>query len=558
MTVHFDEEKHELKLAEIKRKEEEDLAELLSQRYGLPYLDLSRTPINIDALHVVPEAQARTAKLAVFNISGKKAHVAILTPNNEKTSNVLKELEERGYIVNPHIVSELSLDRAWLRYGETVEIAETEEGIFTISLDAIEKLLATIKSLADADRLIKETIGGKQKFLTTRVLEIMMAGALSLNASDIHLEPEEEYVRLRFRLDGILIDVSRFSRTIYPLLLSRVKLLSGLKLNVHSEAQDGRFSVRVDVDEIEIRTSVLPDKQSESIVMRILNPKQIALPMEDLGIEPRLYEKIEIEISRPNGMLFTTGPTGSGKTTTLYAFLRKIHKPEIKIITIEDPVEYILPGIVQTQVKGKFRFADGLRASLRQDPDIIMVGEVRDGETAEIAINASLTGHLVFSTLHTNNAAGTFPRLIDLGVNPKVISSAVNMALAQRLVRQLCKKCRKQVPLAGENKNLVEKIISEIVREDLRPKDTEYVWEAQGCRECNSIGYIKRIGIFEAILMDDAVDYVIRNNPSENEIERAARPQGILSMQQDGILKVFTGETSLQELSRVIDVNKSW
>jgi type IV pilus assembly protein PilB len=558
MTVHFDEEKHELKLAEIKRKEEEDLAELLSQRYGLPYLDLSRTPINIDALHVVPEAQARTAKLAVFNISGKKAHVAILTPNNEKTSNVLKELEERGYIVNPHIVSELSLDRAWLRYGETVEIAETEEGIFTISLDAIEKLLATIKSLADADRLIKETIAGKQKFLTTRVLEIMMAGALSLNASDIHLEPEEEYVRLRFRLDGILIDVSRFSRTIYPLLLSRVKLLSGLKLNVHSEAQDGRFSVRVDVDEIEIRTSVLPDKQSESIVMRILNPKQIALPMEDLGIEPRLYEKIEIEISRPNGMLFTTGPTGSGKTTTLYAFLRKIHKPEIKIITIEDPVEYILPGIVQTQVKGKFRFADGLRASLRQDPDIIMVGEVRDGETAEIAINASLTGHLVFSTLHTNNAAGTFPRLIDLGVNPKVISSAVNMALAQRLVRQLCKKCRKQVPLAGENKNLVEKIISEIVREDLRPKDTEYVWEAQGCRECNSIGYIKRIGIFEAILMDDAVDYVIRNNPSENEIERAARPQGILSMQQDGILKVFTGETSLQELSRVIDVNKSW
>ena len=242
------------------------------------------------------------------------------------------------------------------------------------------------------------------------------------------------------------MDITNINRETYDLLLSRIKLVSGLKLNLKNKAQDGRFSVKINESDIEIRTSMLPDAYGESMVMRILNPNTISLSMEDLGIEKKLFEVLEKEIGKPNGMILTTGPTGSGKTTTLYAFLRKIQTPEKKIITIEDPIEYHLPGIVQTQTDGKnYTFSNGLRSTLRQDPDIIMVGEIRDEDVASTAINAALTGHLVFSTLHTNNAAGSFPRLIDLGVNPKIISSAVNIVIAQRLIRKLCKSCKNKL-----------------------------------------------------------------------------------------------------------------
>ncbi len=385
-----------------------------------------------------------------------------------------------------------------------------------------------------------------------------MAGALSTQSSDIHWEPEEDYVRLRYRLDGVLIDVLNIDPRTYRLILSRIKLLSNLKLNIDKKAQDGRFSIKTGEIEIEVRTSVIPGAYGESIVLRVLDPRSISVPLEKLGIYPRLLDVLLYEISKPNGLILNTGPTGSGKTTTLYAFLKKIHSPGIKIITIENPIEYHLPGIVQTQVDVKkgYTFLEGLRSALRQDPDVIMVGEIRDTETAEIAINASLTGHLVFSTLHTNNAAGSFPRLIDLDINQKVLTSAINIAMAQRLVRKLCPDCKKGMILEGKKKDLVEKILQDIKdRSYLEGLQTKAIWEVGGCKNCNFSGYKGRTGIYEAVRADEEIEKTVQQNPSEREIWRAAAHQNILNMQQDGIIKALQGITSIDELQRVVDLS---
>ncbi|MFZ2523468.1 MAG: GspE/PulE family protein, partial [Minisyncoccia bacterium] len=398
----------------------------------------------------------------------------------------------------------------------------------------------------------------KKSYRITRIMEIILAGAISLNASDIHIEPESDFVRIRYRLDGILTDILEFDRDTYKLLLSRIKLVSNLKLNVGG-SQDGRFSIIVKSSEIEIRSSILPGGNGESVVLRVLNPDAISVPLEQLGINPKLLKVLLAELARPNGMILNTGPTGSGKTTALYAFLKRLYSPEIKIITIENPIEYHLPGIVQTQTdeKNNYTFAEGLRSALRQDPDVIMVGEIRDSETAEIAINSALTGHLVFSTLHTNNAAGTFPRLIDLGVNPKVISSAINIAMAQRLVRKLCQYCKQQIELTGDDKKIVDEIVSTITdKSALEGVDTSHYYHSVGCDKCNMLGYKGRIGVFEAILMDENIEKVIQENPSEREINKESKYQNILNMTQDGIVKVLQGITTLEELKRVIDLER--
>jgi type II secretory ATPase GspE/PulE/Tfp pilus assembly ATPase PilB-like protein len=346
-----------------------------------------------------------------------------------------------------------------------------------------------------------------------------------------------------------------FDLETYSLLLSRIKLLSGLKLNIKKDSQDGRFSVRIGSNDIEIRTSILPGAYNESIVMRLLNPKTISIPMEELGIPKKLLSIIESEIKKPNGMLLTTGPTGSGKTTTLYAFLKKVHSPEVKIITIEDPIEYHLQGIVQTQVNDKgYTFLEGLRSALRQDPDIIMVGEIRDSETASIAVNSSLTGHLVFSTLHTNSAAGSFPRLIDLGINPKIMSSSINIALAQRLLRKLCQFCKKEIVLEGETKKKIDEILNSIVDKTEIPKITDKVCVAVGCEKCNNTGYKGRIGIYEGIKLNPSINEAINNNSSEDEIAKVALSEGILTMTQDGAIKILNGITTIEELERVISI----
>ncbi|KKP80067.1 MAG: hypothetical protein UR80_C0039G0006 [Parcubacteria group bacterium GW2011_GWB1_35_5] len=559
MTIQFNEEKQKAKLEELREQEEEGLAQMLSKKYGLPYIDLSTSPINIDAIRVVKESEARDGKIAPFNIINKKVSIALISPNNDKTIALIEELKDKGYIPSLFMASKQSLEKVWDRYKDLSYSMETKGGALDIANEEIQDLIKKVQSSADIKKSIETVLNQKKSYRISRILEIMLAGAISIKASDIHIEPEEKMARLRYRLDGVLNDILELDHTTYALLLSRIKLISNLKLNVKEKAQDGRFSIKISEIEIEIRTSLLPGGYGESVVLRILNPDEISVPLEELGINKKLLDIINHELKKPNGMILNTGPTGSGKTTTLYAFLKKIYTPGIKIITIENPIEYHLKGIVQTQTEEKkgYTFAEGLRSSLRQDPDVIMIGEIRDNETAEIAVNAALTGHLVFSTLHTNNAAGTFPRLIDLGINSKVISSAINIAMAQRLLRKLCNKCKKKAILNEKQNQIIKKITSSITDKSyLEGLTTENIFEPVGCIECNFTGFKGRTGIYEAILTDENIEGVVNRNPSEREINKASESQNLLNMKQDGIIKILKSITSLDELSRVIDLEE--
>jgi len=384
----------------------------------------------------------------------------------------------------------------------------------------------------------------------TEILNIILGGSIKLGASDIHIEPKENETKLRIRLDGILQDVIVFERKIYELLNSRIKLLSGMKLNVFDRPQDGRFSVSMEKSLIEVRTSTLPAEWGESIVMRILNPKSL-ISLEELGLREDLLKVFKKEIKKPHGMIIVTGPTGSGKTTTLYAILKEIQNPEIKIITIEDPIEYHLEGIIQTQVdpqKG-YDFANGLRAIVRQDPDVILVGEIRDLETAQIAIQAALTGHLVLSTLHTNDAAGTVARLIALGEKPVNIAPALNMAVAQRLVRKVCPKCSQ---LIGPTKEEQEKIEKSLRNTNFKIPENLKIKKPKGCEHCNFTGYRGRIGIYEAFLVDDEMEKFILTAPSIVALKEMAQKKGMITMFQDGMIKVINGITTIEEVERVV------
>lgn len=553
--IQFDEDKQNRKLNDLHKREEEELVQLLSAKYGIDYVDLTLISINTDALRLIDEKIARENKMVAYALVDKKLKVAARLPDNPKIAEISSELKEKGYDVTLFICSTASLEKAWNSYKDLSFAYESKAGSLEIASDEIGAIIEKTKGLPTIISILENTLSMKKSYRVSRILETIIAGALATEASDVHIEPEENYIRLRYRLDGVLVKVLDFDIDTYSLLLSRVKLLSGLKLNIKKDSQDGRFSVHVNGVDIEIRTSILPGAYNESIVMRILNPKSIGVPLEELGIPPKLLSVILKEIEKPNGMLLTTGPTGSGKTTTLYAFLKKVHNPTVKIITIEDPIEYHLPGIVQTQTNDKgYTFLDGLRAALRQDPDIIMVGEIRDGETAAIAINSALTGHLVFSTLHTNGAAGSFPRLIDLGINPKIMSSAINIVLAQRLLRKLCEHCKKPVIIEGQIKAEIDRVVSTIYDKSEIPAIPANIFTSVGCEKCNNTGFKGRIGIYEGIKMSPEVDNVIENNPSDIEIEKASASQGILTLKQDGILKVLNGITSMEELERVISI----
>ncbi|MES2668455.1 MAG: GspE/PulE family protein [Patescibacteria group bacterium] len=554
MPAHFDTDAENAKLASLRASEEEDLARVLSEKYGFTYTDLTIVPINVDALRLIPEKEARAAEMVAFEKTGKHLSVALRNPNSAEAAQVEHALEANGFILSRFLVSTASLERAFLRYAELSLASESKAGVFDIRGEELHELRGRLTSLASLRAQIDETLTAGARAQVSRILEYVLATAFSLRASDIHLEPEEEGIRLRLRLDGQLVDAYTFNAHTYNLLSSRIKLLSGLKINVRDRAQDGRFSVPAGDSEVEIRTSLIPGAYGESFVMRILDPGILGVSFEKLGIRENLLARLKSEITRPTGMLLVTGPTGSGKTTTLYAFLRHIHTPEIKIVTIEDPVEYHLPGIVQTQTDGKnYTFASGLRSVLRQDPDVIMVGEVRDGEVADTAIQAALTGHFVFSTLHTNNAAGTFPRLVDLGVDPKTFASAVSVAMAQRLVRTLDPEAKKQVPATDEQKRLMERVLANMADPSLMPASLDTVWVPDP-KSDEQTGYKGRTGVHEAIFMDEELGNLLRDNPSEGEIAKAVRRQGFLTMAQDGVLKALAGETSLDEVFRVVDL----
>jgi len=430
-------------------------------------------------------------------------------------------------------------------------------GSVTITPEIIEEIEKDVKNIEGFKKKIEEYVGQN----TTSFLDIILFGAISLDASDIHIEPQKDDSRLRIRLDGVLQDIIFFEQDIYHHLISRLKLLSKLKLNITDKPQDGRFTIEIGESLIEIRTSSLPAEYGESIVMRILNPKNL-IGIDDLGLRKDLYKIFEKEIKKPNGMIIVTGPTGSGKTTTLYAFLKKIQSPEIKIITIEDPIEYHLQGISQTQVapdKG-YDFSDGLKSIVRQDPDVILVGEIRDLETAKIALQAALTGHLVLSTLHTNDAAGTIPRLTDLGADASSIAPALKMAVAQRLLRKACKKCSTlSKPTAkelSEIKKGLKGLTKEIKLPDLNKIEVRKV-EGKGCDFCNFTGYKGRLGLFEAFLIDAEMEKFILTNPPVSSVRELAIKKGMVTMYQSGLIDVVLGNTTLEEVLRVVEEDDS-
>lgn len=433
------------------------------------------------------------------------------------------------------------------------EVSKKIIGIVEISSDLVQEAKKDIQNIFQ----LKEKISQISIDNISNVLDVILIGAINLDASDIHIEPSKNEALLRARIDGMLQNIASFDLNVFQKILSRIKLLSGLKLNVSDRPQDGRFSVSIQQDLIEVRSSTLPAEYGESIVLRILNPKDL-ITLEDLGLREDLLKSFNKQLTRPDGMIIITGPTGSGKTTTLYSFLFKTRSPENKIITIEDPIEYHLSGISQTQThpeKG-YDFASGLKSIMRQDPDVILVGEIRDLETAQISIQAALTGHLVLATLHTNDAAGTIARLISLGANPANIGPALNLAVAQRLIRKVCTKCSKTKIASEEDLKKIKKGLEGIpkdIKEKLPKIDKKLkIPQAVGCQNCNFTGYRGRIGIFEAFFIDDEMEKFISTSPTITLLKEKAIKQGMTTLRQDGLMKVLGGTTTIEEIERVM------
>ncbi len=423
-----------------------------------------------------------------------------------------------------------------------------------INISSFSQIEKRIKNISD----LKKNIEKKMKKNITEFLEILTAGAIVLDVSDIHIEPKKEKIKIRVRLDGILQPVIEIEKEKYKRILSRIKLLSGIKLNISKSPQDGRFSIIIQEQSIETRVSSLPTEYGESLVLRILNPENL-INIEDLGLRKDLLKIFQREIKKPNGMIIVTGPTGSGKTTTLYTILKEIQSPQIKIITIEDPIEYHLKGISQTQIDSKkgYDFANGLEAIMRQDPDVILVGEIRNKKTAKIAIQAALTGHLVLSTLHTNDAAGTIARLVTMEAKTSNIGPALNISIAQRLVRKICKKCYQlDKPSSEETEKIKQglKNIPDKLKKELKIKENVLIPKPKGCEHCNQTGYKGRTGIYEFVLMDDEMEKFILENPSIAAIKEEAQKRGMINMYHDGLIKVLQGITDFEELKRVTGI----
>ena len=550
----FTDKQTDSQLSLLRLQAEERVMQSRAPKYGIEYIDLHGYTINPEAVALIPEEIARKHSFVAFDKKNKIVSIALTQPNNPAIKQHLATLQTQGFSYQLYLCSEASITHAHKRYADIKNTTATKKGVLDINPEVIltfSKSIKTIKDIADQLTQVRTTNGPQR---VSETLEMMFAGALALKASDIHIEPEEFDVRLRYRLDGVLIDIFKFETFVYNRIISRLKLLSGMVLNQRQEAQDGRFRFTFGEREIEVRSSIIPGAGGESMVMRLLDPGVASFSIEKLELNPQLATVMEEQLKRPNGLIITTGPTGSGKTTALYAFLRAVHDSEKKIITIENPVEYKLEGIVQTQTGTDYSFSQGLRAILRQDPDIIMVGEIRDNEVAETAIHAAQTGHLVFSTLHTNNAVGGFPRLIDLGVDPRILGSAINIILGQRLVRVLCDKCKEKYEATQKESELIQSLTKDYPG-DITIPDPLVLYKAKGCPACGHTGYRGRVGVFEAIMVTDAVEEAVIRDPREFTILEAAKEQNIPSMAQDGIVKVINGVTDITELQRVVDLS---
>jgi type IV pilus assembly protein PilB len=538
-------------LEKHREEEEEDLAEKLAQKLGLRYFNLAFYKVNPEALKEIPEEIARNLKIIPIDKHGANLIIGAYNPTKKEVKDYLNELKNKGFNIELGVVSLKSLEKGLeeYKYIEKKKIKYLE--VLEIDVEALNRIAKEISKKEDLEAYIKKY----EKENPFEIINYIFGGAIKFEASDVHLEPTEDEIIVKLRIDGILYDVASFDKKLYQLIKNRIKLLGGLLLNVTTKPQDGRFSITFRGKELEVRVSTIPTQYEETIVMRILDVEKILLKLEDLGLRKEDLETLSYYIKLPNGLILSTGPTGSGKTTTQYAILNTIKRPEIKIITIEDPIEYKLEGITQTQVNPRenYTFANGLRSILRQDPDVILVGEIRDSETANIAINASLTGHLVLSTLHTNDSLGAIPRLIDLGVDNSLIPSALRLVIAQRLVRKVCNYCKEEYK---PDKKLIEIIrkrletIPENIKKDIDFENIKLV-KAKGCEKCLHTGYKGRIGVFEFLKITKEMERIIYSEPTEEKILEEARKEGFVDLQQDGLIKAINKITTIDEIIRI-------
>lgn len=530
---------------------EDFLFGLKSENLKIPLKKITVQEVPLETLGMIPEETARHYQMIPLVKKNNTLEVGMVYPEDLKAQEALKFLARQGkfnfevFLVTPTTFSNLLRQCRTLRreVGKALEELEAElKG---------EKLEVRLKTAAEFERMAEEAP-------ITKIVAVILRHAVEGKASDVHIEPTRDRLRVRFRLLGILHSSIFLPLKTHPAVVARIKILANLKIDETRIPQDGRFTTIIDGNSIDFRVSTFPTTLGEKVAIRVLDPAIGLKTFGELGLEKRNLKVVKQAIERPYGLILATGPTGCGKTTTLYAILQVLNKEGVNIVTLEDPVEYFIEGINQSQVRPEigYDFAVGLRHIVRQDPDIIMVGEIRDQETTSLATHAALTGHIVLSTLHTSNAIGVIPRLIDLGIQPYLIPSTLSIAIAQRLVRKLCDNCKKRGLAKKEVKDLILKEFEGLpsqAKKDFGIPKPLYIWQAVGCKECNNEGYTGRIGLFEILSMTDELADIILKEPSEREISKEAERQGMVTMRQDGILKVLAGITTIEEVLQVAE-----
>ncbi|MBU4000010.1 Flp pilus assembly complex ATPase component TadA [Patescibacteria group bacterium] len=535
---------------------EEDLYKILAYMKGVPFVNLETIIIPKEVLGLIPEPIAREHSIVAFRKNGDNLLVALLDPDDFQTLEFIRK--KTGLNIITRFATPGGIKNALKQYHKSLE-AEFEE-IIKESHPAKElKIIGEEKSGAQKTDLENAA----EDIPIIKIVDTLLLHAIVEGASDIHIEPEEKDVIVRYRVDGVLRDAMILPKQVQQGIAARIKVLANLKLDEHRLPQDGRFKIEKDDYKIAFRVSTLPIFDGEKVVMRLLNENLKGLNLENLGFWGKSIEAVKKAIGKPSGMILVTGPTGSGKTTTLYSLLEILNTPDVNVNTVEDPIEYRMPRVNQTQVSPKIglTFASGLRALLRQDPDIIMVGEIRDEDTAEMAIHAALTGHLVLSTLHTNSASATLPRLLDMKVEPFLVATTVNVIIAQRLVRKLCPDCRRPYKLGKvETKSIgekfkIERIIKIINREkisNVKKLEEMDFYHSSGCERCRKEGYKGRVGIYEVLEIGDNLRSCINKGATADQIEQLAVEEGMITIAEDGFIKAIKGITSLEEIMRAV------
>ncbi len=551
-------------LMDMKALEEEDSVKLISIVKKIPFVDLSHLdqPVPQQVLELLPLETAHEYMAVPFGITNGALSVAMLDPTNLQAIDFISR--KTGYAVTSYMASQAGIDHVLGMYKERFS-KEVSDVLKNIASAQKEEVVAEKKSVQD-NKKAKDIV---QDAPITRALNTILEYAINSRASDIHVEPRQKELKIRFRIDGILQEVMTLPKSTEPALISRIKILSNLKIDEHRIPQDGQAMYMFDGREVDLRIAIAPITYGEQVVIRILDKNAQNITLDILGFRGRSMRLIQAGIHRPHGMILSTGPTGSGKSTTLYAVVQAIKNVAINIVTLEDPVEYKMEGINQIQVNTAvgLTFASGLRSILRQDPNVVLVGEIRDSETADLAVQAALTGHTVLSTLHTNSAAGVLPRMLDMDIEPFLVASTVNTVIGQRLVRRVCQKCKKPYAAPQSAINMINKSLADFLprnQAEVKAKATDYGYEGlplfsetaytlykgEGCADCKD-GYAGRIGIFEVFEMNPSIEKLLVARATTTEIQAQAAKDGMLTMIQDGYLKALTGVTSVEEVARV-------